>query len=348
MRILGFNESTNTLRLLPESFDDLYLLARIINENDEVEAESFRRYRPMEGDEGEQKEVVVKIKVEKIEIDKNSERLRLTGTIVSGKPEQYISLGSHHTLNVAQGERIEITKPEWPGYIRDMLRDAVEESKKPRLGIVAIDEDKATIAYVRGYGIEISSEIYSKLSKKMKQQEYEKQRNNFFDEIIKKIRQMPVELVVIAGPGFTKDDLRQYLLVNKIDIGKKLTYAFASDTERSGIREALQSDEASRLMESDKIKKEFQFLDLFLRGLSLGASFTGLENIKQALDNYEIGLLLVNDSVLNDKKIKGLLEQAYRQHVEIKIFNSDDDAGMQLKNFNDIVAVKKSFAKGIA
>jgi len=346
MRILGFNEATNTLRLLPETFDDLYLLARIISTGDEVEAKSFRRFRANEEDKGEQKEVVVKVKAESIEIDKNAGRLRITGKIISGRPEQYIAIGSYHTLNIAQGEHIDITKEEWQGYVRDMIGEAVREAKKPRLGIIAIDDEKATVAYVRGYGIDIIAEIYSKLSKKMKPQEYEKQRKKFFDEVIEKIKSMSVELVIIAGPGFTKDDLRQYMESNKIETGKKIAYASASDSERSGIREALQSEEASRLMESDKIKKEFEYLNLFLKGLSIGASFTGLESIARALDNYEVGMVLVNDSVINNKEIKELLDTAYKQHVEIKIFNSDDDAGMQLKNFKNIVAIKKSLISG--
>ncbi|MEM3180967.1 MAG: mRNA surveillance protein pelota [Candidatus Micrarchaeaceae archaeon] len=344
MRILGFNETTNTLSVVPDTFDDLYLLARIIGEGDEIEAKTYRRFRPNEGSEGEQKEVRAKISAEKIEIDKNSLRLRITGKILSGRPEQYIAIGSYHTLNIAQGERISITRKEWPAYIKEILNEAVKESKKSKLGVVVLDEEKATVAYVKGYGIEIATEIYSKLSKKMKQKEYELEKSRFFATLAKKINDMNVNTVIVAGPGFTKDDLKQYISANRIEIGKKLIWTSASDAERSGIREALQSDEVSKLLENEKIKQEFKYLDMLLRGLSLGAAYTGPGKVLDALNTYATGIVLVNDSVINKQEIKEILDTAYKQHVKIRIFNADDDAGMQLKSLGNIAAISKQLA----
>ncbi len=344
MRILGFNESTNTLRLIPDTLDDLYLLARIISSGDAVEAKTYRRYRPNESDEGEQKEIIVKIRVEKIEIDKNASRLRLTGKILSGKPEEYVSLGSYHTLNIACGERIDITRDGWPGYIREMLKEAVDASKRPRLGVIALDDEKAAIAYVRGYGIDIAAEIYSKLSKKMKESEYERQKSKFFDEIISKINAMQVDTLIIAGPGLMKDDLKEYIKANRIQISKNIAWVSSSDAERSGIKEAIQSEEVSKLLERDKIKQEFNYLNLLLRGLSVGASFAGKEKVEAAIDTYGAGIVLVNDSVINEPEIKQLLNKAYEQHAKIVIFNADDDAGMQLKGLGNIAVIGKQLA----
>ena len=54
MKVIRFNHSTNALKLVPNSFDDLYLLARVIGEGDSVTATTYRRFRPSEGDVGEQ------------------------------------------------------------------------------------------------------------------------------------------------------------------------------------------------------------------------------------------------------------------------------------------------------
>ena len=96
MKILGFNSISNVMRLEPESFDDLYLLAVIINHGDEVEGKSTRRFRPSEGDKGEQKDIRVKIAVEKAEIDRSAFRLRVSGKIMDGSPLEFISMGSYH------------------------------------------------------------------------------------------------------------------------------------------------------------------------------------------------------------------------------------------------------------
>jgi len=103
MKVIKFSASTNELRLVPSSFDDLYLLARIIGIGDSVTASTYRRFRPSEEDVGEQKEVVIEVSVEKVEIDKNAYALRLTGKILSGRPLEYVRMGSYHTLNIGAG-----------------------------------------------------------------------------------------------------------------------------------------------------------------------------------------------------------------------------------------------------
>ncbi len=345
VRVVRFNESAGTLKLVPESFDDLYLLARIVGVGDKVTASTYRRFRPSEGDEGEQKEVVIELVVEKVEIDKNAQRLRLMGKILSGKPLEYIRLASYHTMTIGSGDTLTICKEEWKSYMLSMVKQAASESKKPKLGIVALDDEKATFAYVRGYGIDVITELYSKLSKRMKPIDFEKTRNTYFDEIIKKAKDMRVDIVIIAGPGFMKDDLKKYMETKRIIIDKKLLYTSASDAERSGIREAMQSDSVAKLLANEKVKKEFDMLNLFLSGLSVGASFHGIVQVKKAIAEYQVGIILVNDSVLNQPEIRDVLDTAYVHKVEIEIFNSDDDAGSQLKNFQGIAAIGKAFLK---
>ena len=77
MKVIRYSEGTGQLKLVPSSFDDLYLLARIVGVGDKVTASTYRRFRPSEGDVGEQKEVVVELAVERVEIDKNAQKLRL-------------------------------------------------------------------------------------------------------------------------------------------------------------------------------------------------------------------------------------------------------------------------------
>lgn len=345
MKVIRFNHSTNALKLVPNSFDDLYLLARVIGEGDSVTATTYRRFRPSEGDVGEQKEVVMEVAVEKVEVDKNSHALRLTGKILGGHPEEYVRMGSYHTLNVLEGDDIAIRKPEWKEYVLAMIRQAVLDSRKPKLGVVAMDDEKATFAYVKGYGIEVVTEMYSRLSKKMKQADYEKAKLDYFAEIAKKITGMQIDLVVIAGPGFMKDDFKRYVEAKGVKLEKKVVYAAASDAERSGVREAVQSEAVSKLLEGEKTRKEFDALNAFLGGLAFGHSFSGVEKVRKALEEYGAGMVLVNDSVLNDREVKGVLDIAYGQRVEILVFNSEDDAGMQLHGFRDIAAIGKSFAK---
>ncbi|MGC8479406.1 MAG: mRNA surveillance protein pelota [Candidatus Micrarchaeia archaeon] len=345
MKIISFNSVSNMLKLVPESFDDLYLLAIILNNNDKIGSHTYRRFKSTEDDTGEQKEVFIRITLEKIEIDKAAWRLRLTGKIIEAKPLEFVRLNTYHTLNIGVSDLLEIEKPEWSEYILKRLKQAVADSKKSKLGIVVLDDEKAAFAYVRGYGIDIITEVYSKLSKKLNEKDFEKQKVTYFNSILKLISGLEVNIVVIAGPGFTKEDIKKYIEKEGIKINKKLFYESCSDTERSGIREVMQSESVSRIFENEHIKKEFEYLNMFLNSLRAGTSISGIEKINEALDKYSIGLIIVNDSVIWNREIKNILEKADKQNVLIEIYNSEDEAGKQLASFKNIAGIPKYLLK---
>ncbi len=339
MRVIRFNNVSSFLKVEPQSIEDLYVLAIIISRDDVVEAHTTRRFRPSEGDIGEQKDVMLRISVERSEIDKNAGRLRLSGKIISGKPEEFVTLGSYHTLNIASGDVIDVHKDEWKDYILKRIKQAVLESKRPRLGIIVLDDEKALVSYIKGYGIEIVSELYSRLSKRMKMKDFEKQKEEYFKNVIEAVNNMGVDIVVLAGPGFTKDDIKKYLSDKGIEIKKRIVYAPASDAERSGIREVMQSDTVSKVLENEHVKKEFEYMNRFMIGIRSGSSFYGAENVGEHLDRRFVSAILVNDDIINDEQIREILDSADRSGIHIEIFNSQDDAGVQLKNFKGIATI---------
>ena len=339
MRIIRLNGVTNFLKVEPQSFDDLYLLAMVISTGDKVEAHSYRRFKANERDTGEQKEVFIRLHIEKVEIDKGAGRLRLMGSILDGHPQEFVSIGSHHTINVAPGDIIDVQKGEWKSYIIRRLKQAVADSRKPRLGIVVLDDEKALFSYVRGYGIDLANELYSHLSKRMKEKDFAKQRSEYFNEIIGYVNNMSVDMVILAGPGFTKDDIKRYISDNHIEVKKRLFYLPASDAERSGIREVMRSNAVAELLESEHVKKEFEYLNEFLSSLRLGAAHYGAENVARSLREGRPERVLVNDSAINEKQVREVLDIADKKGVRIEIFNSEDDAGMQLRNFKDIACI---------
>ena len=180
MRIIKFYENIGSLKLRVDTLEDLWTVQRIIFPNDLVKSESERKFKSSESDKGELKKVVITVRVEKSELDKDACRLRVLGKIVEGKPLEYIKINSYHTLNIAPGDIFDIMKNEWHDYIISVVRNAVSDSKRPRLGIIVLDDEKALPAYLLGYGLEFKNEIYSKLSKRMTPKDFqEQQKKNY-------------------------------------------------------------------------------------------------------------------------------------------------------------------------
>ncbi len=84
MKIVKFYESAGSLKLKVDTLEDLWTAQRIIFANDVVKSESERKFKSSESDKGELKKVVITLKVEKTELDKDAVRLRVLGKIMEG------------------------------------------------------------------------------------------------------------------------------------------------------------------------------------------------------------------------------------------------------------------------
>jgi protein pelota len=340
MKIIKFYSATNTLKVKIDTFSDLWSLQRVIFANDIVKAETERRFKSHEGDVGELKDVIIAVKVEKTELDKDAKRLRVMGKIVEGRPMEYVRLNSYHTLNIAIEDTVEIKKESWPDYLVSIINEAVKNTKKPRLGIIVMDDDQALPAYVLGYGIEFGNIIYSRLSKRMSGKDFEEQKKKYFNEVISTIRNMDVDTIVVAGPGFAKEDLRLYIEGNGIKVNKSLIYRPASNAERSAIYELIKGEEITDILEREQVREEFKLMEEFLMGLGSGSSVHGIANVEKALNEYRARKIIVNDSILGNPKVQELLSNAESIKVPIYIINANDDAGMQLHGFEDIACIE--------
>ena len=342
MKIIKFYRDTNALKLRVDGLEDLCTIQRIIFQNDFVKSETERMFRASESDVGELKKVVVKILVEKTELDKNALRLRVLGRIVEGRPLDYIKLNSYHTLNIAPGDTLEIFKMEWPDYLIDVIKSATANSKRARLGIIVIDDEKFLSAYILGYGVAFRNEVYSNLSKKLSPKDFQEQQNKYFKAVIEAAEGMDVDTVIIAGPGFTKDDVKKYMSDpgTAKRVTKKIIFESVSNAEKSGVYELIKSDKIASILERETIRSEFMLMEKFLSGLELKVSFYGVDSVSKAIDEYSIDTILVNDSMLGNKDIQELLDKAGRHRIAIVILNSIDEVGQQLHFFKDIAGLR--------
>jgi protein pelota len=140
---------------------------------------------------------------------------------------------------------------------------------------------KALPAYVLGYGVEFRSEIYSRLSKRMSPKDFQEQQKKYFDAVLNIIKEMVVDTIVVAGPGFTKDDVKIYADNSGFwkGVTKKLIFENVSNAERSGIYELIKSNKVELILQKERIRTEFRLIEEFLTNLSTGKSKYGIANV---------------------------------------------------------------------
>lgn len=336
MRITHFDQKLGEMKVQVDTLDDLWHLEKVLRGGDRVEAHTLRTYKV--GTREEKKPVTIRVRAERIEFSKSANRLRVLGPIEWGTPEEFVQLGKHHTIEVAVGDKIKIIK-EWKGHEVKRLKEAEKESKKPKLRIIVMDDEKALTAMLRAYGVEYGPEFYSAGSKRG--EDYEKKQLDYFGQVMAEVERQP-EKFVIAGPGFAKDNLRAFITKRKPELLKKIVFENVSYAERSGVNELFNRGIIEKIMGEERFEKEMKLVEELLVEIhkDSGRAAYGIAEVKKAAVASAIGTLLVLDEYLrNDKAAEEVVELADRNGADIVIFSSEGDAGMKLKGFGKIAAL---------
>lgn len=338
MKIIHFDKKTNELKLVADTVDDLWHLEKVLSLGSWVEGHTTRTYKV--GKKEEKKHVYITIKVERVEFSKSFNRLRILGIIVAGNPEEFVQMGKHHTIEVAPRDKIKIIQL-WKSHQIKRLREAESESKRPKIRIIVLDEEKALTAIVRSFGIEYGAEFYSSASKRNeKQQEAEK---SYFGQIAAEIARHS-EKYVVAGPGFTRDNLKKFISSKNPDLLKKIIWETCSYAERSGVNELLKRGVLEKIMGEERIEKEVKLVEELITEIhrDTGLAAYGIAEVKKAVEAFAVKQLLVLDEYLRTDPIaEEVVEAADAAKAEIIIISSEEEPGMKLKGFGKIAALLK-------
>ena len=206
--------------------DDLWHLSHIIEVGDNASSLTTRRIQDnsgdkIRGDRGVKKTFYLGLDIEGISFQLFTGKLRLTGVITRG-PDDLIPLGSHHTLEVKLNTPITIKKDRWHNWAINRLNQAIEASKKLSAIIVVLEDDTATLGLMRQYGIEYYGPIKGNVSgKRIMDKNRQKNIINFYEKVIESITKFDsIQNIVLAGPGFVKNDFFDYLKDKHQDLAK--------------------------------------------------------------------------------------------------------------------------------
>lgn len=337
MKIIHIDKKTGELKLALETVEDLWHLSKVIEKGDVAEASTYRSVKF--GDKEERKHVFIALNVEEVEFSKSVNRLRVRGKIIRGSPEEFVQLGRYHTFDLEPGEKLVIIK-QWKNYQIDRLRQAEKETKKPKLRVIALDDEKAITAIIRGYGVDYGHEIESSASKR--DEKHEDKVLQYFGNIASEIEKHE-ERYIVAGPGFTKDNFKKFLEKRKPELLKRIIFETCSYAERSGVDELLKKGVVERLIGEERIARETQLIEELTKEISKdGLVVYGLKEVKEAAESYAIDRLLILDEFLrNSEEAEQVVELVDKNKKEIIIFSEESDPGIKLKGFGKIAAFLK-------
>ncbi len=320
MRILWKKE--DALKLGVDCEDDLFALSRIVQKGDVVSGISYRRFKTegLRATSGEKKRIFVKLKIEDVKF--SPPNLYLLGKIIEGTPEQYVEKGSFHSLEVSIGSSVTLTK-KWDALSRELLDEAVKYSRQAKVLIVLIDERTANFFELKNSLIKKFS-IHNAFSKKENSD-----MGNFYSKIFEHLENFKGP-IIIGGPGFVAENFAKFFGDRST---KKLNLVHCSNTEYSGALELLRKGVIGKIINEQKLQKEFEVLESFKKEISTnsGLAVYGLGDVKKAAEIGAIDTLLISETFF--RNAENIITLAKKHKARLVLFDPHDDAGKEFESF---------------
>jgi protein pelota len=347
MRIVHQDAKRGLIELFPETLDDLWHLSHLIEPGDLVSSRTTRRIQDTTGerlrsDRGIKKTFFMGIRVESINFHKYTGKLRAKGVIEKG-PEDLVSLGSHHTLDLKLNNSVKIQKERWSRWHRKRIKEAIDASKIPKALVVVIEDDNADMGILRQYGVEYYGPIIGGISgKRMVQKNRQQVINNFYEEIVNTIKKFEgIEGMVIAGPGFGKNDFYQFISQKYPDIARISRLESTGAGGRSGIHEVLQKGILEEMATEGRIAEEIRMMARVLEEIGKTSNMVtyGKKEVKTAAEAGAVEELLVIDEMLREEDVEKIMDLVENLGGKVMVLSSEHDGGKQLGALGGLAAL---------
>ncbi len=340
MKKIKMDLKNNYLELMPETTDDLWYLERILEQGDLVSGKSERKIKGEEGRKAEKIIVFVEIKAEKIEFHESTYTLRVSGPMQSMKPEEFFEANAFHSIEIGLKNIIKIKKNQIKQFQKEIIEKAVKNTGRNSILLIVIDDEEATIGEASEKGIKIKTTIKSgKQGKRFKEEKTKE--NKYFEEILKKITEEKKEKVIIAGPGFTKNDFEKFLKEKNAKINS--VFENLNSTGKTGLHEIIKKGTMEKILRESLLIKENKKMEEIMKEARKENSLIeyGEKEILKAIEKGSVEELIVSDKKFFEdrEKIQKLIEKTENFKGKVMIFSSEHEAGEYLNGFGGIIAV---------
>ncbi|MBI5797981.1 mRNA surveillance protein pelota [Candidatus Woesearchaeota archaeon] len=348
MKIIFQDLKKGEVKVEVHNLDDLWYLSHIIEEGDQISGKSIRKIKLGEEDANTKiikKVVFITIAVEKIEFEKYSNGLRVSGKICEA-PED-VPHGSYHSFELEEGSSITIRKKDWAQYQIQTLREACEE-KTGDILILVMDRAEGTFALLSRSGYSILTELEGEVGKKGYG---DVEGKDFYGELAKQIDayalRFKVESIIVGSPAFWKEELLAVFKKRNPLLAKHVTLATCNTTGKNGIEEVLKRDEVKTVLKKDRTTRESVLVEELFKEISTqGHAVYGRDEVLEAGDAHAIKVLLITDSYLQEQRreqsytvIDQLMKEVDRAKGAVQIISSEHEAGKRLQGIGGIAAI---------
>lgn len=349
------------VKLIAEEAEDMWHAYNVIREQDQVTATTFRKVLKDTGTGSDSERVKLKltIRVEGIDFDAQGGVIRLRGKNLT--ESEHIKLGAYHSIELEEQRPFSVYKESWDAVDVERLQTACDPKQSADLAVVLITEGLANICLVGASTTLNRSRIETNLPKKRGaaaagyDKAFAKFLGNVFKAVVQHVDFSVVKCLVIAGPGFAKDEFKQFLdeeavkqnVRPLIENKSKILTAHASSAYKHSLKDVLSAAAVLSGIKDTKAAREVQALQEFYDMLAKdpARAFYGPGHVFAAHELGAVQTLLISDNlfrvpdVKKRKKYVALVEEVRAGNGEALIFSSMHVSGEQLNQLSGIAAL---------
>ncbi|EFN59828.1 hypothetical protein CHLNCDRAFT_29371 [Chlorella variabilis] len=354
-------EGPGWAKMVPEEGEDLWHAYNLILEGDRVEATTFRKVQKDLGTGSESERVKLKlmVAVQGVEYDAEGQQIRLKGRNLT--ENEHVRLGAYHTIELELHRAFTLHKDVWDSVDVERVRTASDPAASADLAVLLITEGLAHLCLVGSTCTLTRAKVEANVPRKRGAAAagYDKAMDSFYDKVfaavVRHVDWDIVRCLVIAGPGFAKDQFREYLdkeaqrrelrtlMLNK----SKILLASASSAYKHSIKEVLASSVVAGQIKDTKAAKEVQALADFMTMLAHDSSraFYGPGHVHAAHEMGAIQTLLITDSLFRTSDVKKrkqfvqLVDEVTAGGGTVHVFSGMHASGEQLNQLTGIAAI---------
>uniref|UniRef100_A0A803K3X1 Protein pelota homolog n=1 Tax=Xenopus tropicalis TaxID=8364 RepID=A0A803K3X1_XENTR len=348
--------------LIPEEAEDMWHTYNLMQVGDSLRASTIRKVQTESstGSVGSNRiRTTLTICVETIDFDSQACQLRVKG--INIQENQYVKMGAYHTIELEPNRKFTLAKKQWDSVVLERIEQACDPAFSADVGAVVMQEGLAHICLVTPSMTLLRAKIETSIPRKRRGNctQHEKALEKFYEQvmqgILRHINFDVVKVVLVASPGFVREQFCEFLFLRAVKQDIKLLLenrgkflqVHSSSGHKYSLTEVLCDPAVTARLADTKAASEIKALGDFYKMLQHepDRAFYGIKQVEKANEALAIDILLVTDELFRHQDVPTrtryvrLVDSVKDNGGTVRIFSSLHVSGEQLNQLTGVAAI---------
>ncbi|KAG5854756.1 protein pelota homolog [Anguilla anguilla] len=348
--------------LMPEEAEDMWHTYNLLQVGDSLRASTIRKVQTESstGSVGSSRvRTTLTVSVEAIDFDSQACQLRVKGTNI--EENQYVKMGAYHTIELELNRKFTLAKKIWDSVVLDRIEQACDPAQKADVAAVVMQEGLANVVLVTPAMTLLRAKVEVTIPRKRRGSctQHDKALERFYEAVMQAILRHinfdVVKCILVASPGFVKDQFISYLFREAVrqdskvllENRPKFMLVHSSSGHKYSLKEILSDPAVTSRLSDTKAAGEVKALEDFYKMLQHepDRAFYGLAHVEKANEAMAVDVLLISDELFRHQEVATrsryvrLVDSVRDNGGTVRIFSSLHVSGEQLNQLSGLAAI---------